>query len=276
MVIDKTPAIERTSQHVQILFEGQCLADTNRSVLLIESYAPDIYIPFEDIDMSCMEKTESKTHCSNKGDASFWTIRVGEMLAKDAMWAYEFPHLSCSGIAGHAAFKFNLVETFVDEQRVRGHVRDPNKIISTENMETHLQMELGGEIVVDSNSWVMLYETGLPARHYVPIADVKAEFLVPSVRQTVCTYKGEASYHNIQVVDRLLENRVWCYSDPWLDFSKEVQQISGLYGLYSSAFDRVLVDGRLVESDEAASRTDAAMQAAPTIDATLAARLNEQ
>jgi len=254
MVIDKTPAIERTSQHVQILFEGQCLADTNRSVLLIESYAPDIYIPFEDIDMSCMEKTESKTHCSNKGDASFWTIRVGE----------------------NAAFKFNLVETFVDEQRVRGHVRDPNKIISTENMETHLQMELGGEIVVDSNSWVMLYETGLPARHYVPIADVKAEFLVPSVRQTVCTYKGEASYHNIQVVDRLLENRVWCYSDPWLDFSKEVQQISGLYGLYSSAFDRVLVDGRLVESDEAASRTDAAMQAAPTIDATLAARLNEQ
>jgi len=275
MVSDKSLNIEQTSQHVEIVFKGRLLADTNRSLLLIESYAPDIYIPFDDIDMSCMEKTGNTTHCSNKGDASFWTIRVGEALAEDGMWAYEFPQPSCSAIAGHAAFKFNQVETFVDKQRVRGHVRDPNKTISTERMESHLQMELGGELIVDSTSWVMLYETGLPARHYVPITDVKPEFLVSSTRQTVCTYKGEAGYHHIQVADRLLENRVWCYSDPWLDFSEDVEKIRGLYGLYSSAFDRVLVDGQLVESDDAASRADAAMQAAPTIDATLAARLDD-
>jgi len=275
MVSDKAPIIEHQSQHVQIVFEGKILAATNRSLLLIETYAPDIYIPLEDIDMNCMEKTENRTHCSTKGDASYWTIRVGEAVAKDAMWAYESPQSPCSAIAGHAAFRFNQVETFVDQQRVRGHVRDPNKTISTEHMESHLQMELGGEIIVDSTSWVMLYETGLPPRHYVPITDVKPEFLVSSSRQTVCTYKGEANYHHIQVANKLLENTVWCYPDPWLDFSKDIRNISGLFGLYSSAFDRVWVDGRLIKSDEAANLADAAMQQAPTIDATLAAKLSD-
>jgi len=267
--------IEHFTQHVRILYEGRCVADTDRSLLLIESYAPDIYIPFEDIDMNLLERTDTTTHCHAKGEASYWTIRVGDTIATDAMWAYESPLQSFSKMAGYAAFKFNQVETYVNRQLVRGHVRDPNKIIRTEPKVAHLQMELGGKIVVDSKSWVMLYETGLPARHYVPVSDVKAEFLVPSARQTVCTYKGEAVYHNIQVADTLRKNVVWSYPDPWLDFSTDVRHIKGLFGLYRSAFDRVLVGGELLEHDETTSRTDAAMQSTPTIDSTLAAKLSE-
>ena len=275
MASDTTLTIEPYSQHVQIILNNHTLADSDRSILLIETYAPDIYIPFEDIDLSCMEKTETKTHCDAKGCASHWTVRVGDAVATDAMWAYEFPQPLCVGIAGHAAFSFNQVETYVDGQLVRGHVRDPNKIITTELMASHLQMELGGEIIVNSTSWVMLNETDLPARFYVPVTDIKTEFMVPSKRQSVCTYKGEAIYYSIQVAGRLLENVVWSYPDPWLDFSMDISKISGLFGLYNSAFDRVLVDGKRLICDEFVNGADAAMQLAPTIDSTLAAKLSE-
>jgi len=270
---DKNITIEHHKRHVRIFFEGQCLADTDRSLLLIESCAPDIYIPFEDIDMSLLEKTDSTAHCPAKGEASYWSIRAGESKANDAMWAYECPLQAFLKLNGHVAFNFNQVDTFVDGKLVRGHVRDPNKVIRTEPKVAHLQMELGGETIVNSNSWVMLYETGLPARHYVPVSDVNVEYLVPSERQTVCTYKGEAVYHNIQLANRVQENVVWSYPDPWLDFSTDVSRIKGLFGLYCTAFDRVIVDGELLERDEITSRADAAMQSAPTIDSTLAAKL---
>jgi len=225
-----TLSIEQHPKQVQIVFEGQVIADTHQSLLLIESYAPDIYIPFEDIDMSCMEKTQTKIPCSTKGDAEYWTIQVNDAVATDAMWAYASPHASCSAIAGHAAFKFDQVDTFVNGQLVRGHVRDPNKTIKTEHCTSHLQMEIVGEIVVDSRSWFKLYETGLPVRYYVPSADIKSDFLVPSTRQSVCTYKGEALYHHIQSGDGLLENVVWCYPEPWLDFSEDVRHIGGFSG----------------------------------------------
>jgi len=271
---DKTLLIEPHRKHVQIVFDGRTVADTHQSILLIESYAPDIYIPIEHIDMELMVKADTKTHCETKGDASYWTLRSEKSVAQNAMWSYETPLLSCRAIAGHGAFDFNQVDTFVDGQLVRGHVRDPNKTITTEPMSTHLQMQIGGQMIVDSMSWVMLYETGLPARHYVPVSDVNPEFLLPSARQSVCTYKGEAVYHHVQVADTIRENVVWSYPNPWLDFSQDVRRIAGLFGLYSSAFDQVSVDGRLLETDEAASRADEAMQSTPTIDATLSAKLN--
>jgi len=271
---NKTLSIEQHQKHVQIVFDGRTIANTHQSILLIESYAPDIYIPIEDIDFSFVKKTETRTHCSAKGDASYWAIHGDQTIAQDAMWSYETPLACCRAITGHVAFDFKQVDTFVDGKLVRGHVRDPNKIISTEPMSTRLQMQIAGETIVDSKSWVMLHETGLPARHYVPVSDVNPDILVPSKRQTVCTYKGEAVYQHIQVAQTLQKNVIWSYLNPWLDFSNDVRRIRGLYGLYGSVFDQVKVDGQLLTLDKAVTQADAMMQSTPTIDATLTAKLN--
>jgi len=142
-------------------------------------------------------------------------------------------------------------------------------------MTTPLIMEIAGEVVVESNAWVTLYETGLPARYYVQTKDINPDYLVPSTRQTVCTYKGEAVYKSIRSGDVLLENVVWSYLEPWLDFSRDVGDIKGLYGLYSSAFDRVLVNGEVLESDLETNEQDLVMQSSPTIDSTLIVKMNK-
>jgi uncharacterized protein (DUF427 family) len=39
--------------------------------------------------------------------------------------------------------------------------------------------------------------------------------LTKSPRVTHCPYKGDASYYNITIGDRLIENAVWSYEEPY-------------------------------------------------------------
>ena len=64
----------------------------------------------------------------------------------------------------------------------------------------------------------LLFETGLPVRYYVPPEDVREEMLVPSEKQTLCPYKGTASYRSVRIGgDLVIKNVVWYYSEPTPD-----------------------------------------------------------
>jgi uncharacterized protein (DUF427 family) len=56
----------------------------------------------------------------------------------------------------------------------------------------------------------VLFETGLPRRWYFPEEDVRMELLEPSDADTVCAYKGHASYWSVGDEDDV----VWTYRDP--------------------------------------------------------------
>ena len=50
--------------------------------------------------------------------------------------------------------------------------------------------------------------------HYFPAAAVKPEYLLPSNTKTMCSWKGEASYHTLFVNGGANPDAVWTYSDP--------------------------------------------------------------
>jgi len=254
--------------HVEIRLNGVTIAETTQSLLLIETYAPDIFIPVADIQTQHL--TASQTKCYEKPDARFWNAQIDDSTTTNLMWTYDSTHPVYAATAGFAAFDFNQVETLIDGQLVRGHVRDPHKIIKTELLNGHLQINQGTTKIVDPKECVLLHETGLPERYYIPAKDVASDYLVESPRQSVCTYKGEAIYYHIQTKDKLLENAVWSYPEPWLDFSADISAIRGLLAFYASAFDSVLIDGKPITPDEETRRTDANMLSNPTIDRTLA------
>jgi len=256
---------------VEIKFDGITLAETNRSLLLIETWAPDIYIPIADIQMQHLRKAQ--TQHNEKPGAIYWDAQVNNCVTTNIMWTYDKTrnvHTPINApINAYAAFDFSQVETFVDGQLVRGHVRDPNKIIKTELLNGNLVIHQCTEKIVDTNTCVILYEAGLPERYYIPASDVYLRYLVPSTRQSVCTYKGEAIYYHVKTNGQVLENAVWSYPDPWLDFSADIDNIRGLMAFYTSAFDSVSINDNQLQQDEATNRTDAHMIGNPTIDETL-------
>ena len=70
---------------------------------------------------------------------------------------------------------------------------------------------LGEDVLAETSRPLLLSETGLPNRFYIPARDVRQDLLEPSDTHTVCPYKGTASYWTVNAGDRKLADAVWSY-----------------------------------------------------------------
>jgi uncharacterized protein (DUF427 family) len=108
---DHPISITPHSGRVRVLFNGCVVADSNRALALHEkSYPPRFYIPREDAQMTLFERTAHSSHCPYKGDAAYYSIRVGEAVGENAIWSYEHPYPAVAEIAGRLAFYPNRVD----------------------------------------------------------------------------------------------------------------------------------------------------------------------
>jgi uncharacterized protein (DUF427 family) len=98
-------------RRVRVTLNGRTVADTTRALALREAtYPPVFYIPRENADMAVFERTSHSTHCPYKGDASYYSIRVGDKLAENAIWSYEQPFPAVAEISELLAFYPNRVD----------------------------------------------------------------------------------------------------------------------------------------------------------------------
>jgi uncharacterized protein (DUF427 family) len=85
---------------------------------------------------------------------------------------------------------------------------------------------------------VLLEETGLPTRYYLPREHVRADVLSPTSSETVCPFKGQASYWNVEVGGDVHDDLVWSYETP----IPQAEGVAGLFSFYNERVDLV-VDG---------------------------------
>ena len=103
--------IVANSSRIRVRFAGRVIADSTRTLTLHEiSHAPVHYIPRDDVDMGLLTRTEHKSHCPYKGDASYFSISAGERTAENAVWTYEHPFPQVAPIAGYLAFYRDRVD----------------------------------------------------------------------------------------------------------------------------------------------------------------------
>lgn len=99
--IDITPYTGR----VRVTLDGHVIAETSHALALKEaSYPVVFYVPRDDADMAALVRTDRKTHCPYKGDASYFTISANGGTVHNAVWTYEEPFPAMAAIAGHLAF----------------------------------------------------------------------------------------------------------------------------------------------------------------------------
>ena len=90
---------------VSVHFGGMEIARSERALRMRETtMAPVLYVPREDVRMDFLSRTEAASHCPYKGDASYYSITVAGLVAKDAVWSYENPYPAMAAIGGHLAF----------------------------------------------------------------------------------------------------------------------------------------------------------------------------
>jgi uncharacterized protein (DUF427 family) len=120
---DHPITITPSTEHVRVTFNGKVVADTKRALVLQEaSYQPVFYIPREDAQMVLTKRTTNSTHCPYKGDASYYTIMVGDKVTENAIWSYESPFPAMKEIEGHLAFYPNRVDK-IEVEPASGHLQ---------------------------------------------------------------------------------------------------------------------------------------------------------
>lgn len=104
-----------SSRHVQVVINGETVADTHRPYLLFETGLPTrYYIPREDVRMDWLEPAQSTTRCPYKGLASYWSVRVGDEVFHNIVWSYPDPIPECPKIEGLLCFYNEKVDLYVD------------------------------------------------------------------------------------------------------------------------------------------------------------------
>jgi uncharacterized protein (DUF427 family) len=193
--------------------------------------------------MDLLEPTEKTTHCPYKGDASYWTVRVGERVSENAVWGYQDPIPERTDIKGYVAFYWNKMDAwFEEDEEVFVHARDPYKRVDVLLSSRHVRVVLAGETVADTHRPRLLFETSLPTRYYIPKLDVRMDLLEATDRTTRCPYKGQAVYWSVKVGDQVFEDIVWSYPTT----IPECPKIADLLAFYNERAD-IYVDGELEE-----------------------------
>ena len=109
-----------------------------------------------------------------------------------------------------------------------------------------IRVVLGGVTVADTTRAIRVLETSHPPAYYVPLEDVRREYLRPSRRQTYCEFKGQASYYDLVVGEREVRDAAWYYPDPNERFAALRDHVA----FYPGRVDACFVDEEQVVAQE--------------------------
>ena len=233
-------------KRIRVKFNGETIADS-RSVLVLRAnhFLPIYFFPRAAVRPDYLRPSDHRGRHDLGGDTVHWSLEVADKRAENAAWSFPNPiDQTLAPLVDHVAFDWNAVDQwFEEDEEVFVHARDPYARIDTLRSASHVQIWLEGELVADSKRPVLLFETHLPTRFYIPHEDVRLDRLVPSDRQTRCPYKGTASYWSARLKDGSIRQDVaWEYRDP----IPEIPKIRGLIAFYPDAVDEIRLDGERV------------------------------
>jgi uncharacterized protein (DUF427 family) len=105
----------QSSRHIKILIDGAIVAETSRPRLLFETGLPTrYYIPKQDTHMDLLERSDTVTHCPYKGEAHYYSVRIGGKLYRDLLWYYRYPVPECTKIQDLVCFFNEKVDLYED------------------------------------------------------------------------------------------------------------------------------------------------------------------
>ena len=125
-----------------------------------------------------------------------------------------------------------------EDEEIFVHPRDPYKRVDALPSSRQVRVSVGGVVVAETRRPVLLFETRLPIRYYIPPEDVRFDRLTAVPLWTSCPYRGKAHYWSTSDAD----NVTWAYADP----IPAAEPIKDHVAFYNEIVD-IEVDGELLE-----------------------------
>jgi uncharacterized protein (DUF427 family) len=115
----RPPRVEAVPERIRVVVGGIAIADSTRAIRVLETAgAPVYYVPRDDVRTDLLAPTSRVTHCEWKGDATYWTVTIGDRSIENVAWSYEQPKAGFEAITGCLAFYAAKVdEAWVGDER---------------------------------------------------------------------------------------------------------------------------------------------------------------
>ncbi len=197
---------------------------------------PSWYFPLDDVLVDLQPSGETR-EIAGVGVVDVHDLLLGNgRMIRPAI----VPDVSCDvAVQGRVRFDFDAVDRWFEEDlEVFSEPRNPYVRVDALPSSRHVKISHAGEVVAETTKPVLLFETGVSTRFYVPAVHVRLDFLTRSDRSSSCPYKGFASYYSITVRRNELENSAWTYQSPF----SSVTAIAGMICFYTNRLV-VEVDG---------------------------------
>ncbi|MEV5430378.1 DUF427 domain-containing protein [Streptomyces sp. NPDC052701] len=217
------------------------VVDSRHPVLVWEPHlpVPQYAFPREEVRTDLLRPAKDPPAGRHTGSRVFYDLDADGEVRRNAAWTFPAEDLS-----GHIAFEWfprtdtGLDHWYEEEEEIFVHPRDPHKRVDALPSSRHVRIELAGTVVARTRRPVLLFETGLPPRYYLPPEDVRLDLFEPTGHSTGCPYKGTARYWTWRGGGGVPRNVLWSYPEPL----PAVAPIKGLLAFYDEAVD-VTVDG---------------------------------
>ncbi|MGB6762385.1 DUF427 domain-containing protein [Mycobacterium sp.] len=139
-------------------------------------------------------------------------------------------------LTGYVTFDFSAFEWREEDEPIVAHPHDPFKRIDILASTRHVRVESEGRLLAESSRPLLLFETLLPVRFYLPRADVIVD-LEPTDTVSYCAYKGRASYFS---VPNGPADVAWTYHQPL----REAEPVTDLVAFFNERVDIIVEGGR--------------------------------
>ena len=241
---------EPTGKRIRALADGDVLVDTTAAVVVWEPHrvVPTYAVPVADIRGELVPApvadvpqkperlreglpavlTPSTAFGAHTTGGEPLTVRTTGGERVGAAFRPADPDL-----AGLVLLDFDAFDWLEEDDEIVSHPRDPFHRVDIRHSSRRVRVERDGQVLAESGRPVLVFETSLPMRTYLPRDDVRLDLLEPSPTRTACAYKGVASY-----LARRGQDLAWTYETPLADAG----ELTGLVCFFDEKVD-VTVDG---------------------------------
>lgn len=122
----RPPRLEPSTRRLRVVFGGVTIADTTEAFRVLEtSHPPTWYLPPKHVRTDLLEASARTSFCEWKGRARYWTLRVGDRAAVDAVWDYPQPTPGFAPITGYfSLYPGRMDACFVGDEQVVAQAGD--------------------------------------------------------------------------------------------------------------------------------------------------------
>lgn len=107
---------------------------------------PVYYFPLSDVRTDFLVETDYRRPNANKGEAVYWTLKVGDRAADNAVWGYVSPPPAIAFLDRYVTFRWDAMDAwYEEEQEVFVHARDPYTRVDAIPASRHVRVVVGGQ-----------------------------------------------------------------------------------------------------------------------------------